>query len=283
MSEDFAALTARLERESAAGDGAATARRAHLLAAGLTGPADWDAALALLRKAGAQGDVRAAKEAELIRGGHLDVATAIRAFVAPRPLREAHASPRIAAIPDFMSPAECAWMMTKARALLEPARVYDNQGGGGAVVDARSNSAAEFSPELVDMALVLLRARIAHTLGVPPPHLELTNVLHYAPGQRFDAHYDYMDAANPGLAASLARKGQRIITFLVYLNEDFEGGETEFPRLQRRFRGQAGEALVFVNAPRGGSGDARTLHAGLPPTRGEKWLLSQWVRDKPQV
>jgi hypothetical protein len=26
----------------------------------------------------------------------------------------------------------------------------------------------------------------------------------------------------------------------------------------------------------------RTLHEGLPPTRGEKWLLSQWMREKSQ-
>jgi len=25
-----------------------------------------------------------------------------------------------------------------------------------------------------------------------------------------------------------------------------------------------------------------TLHTGLPPTRGEKWLLSQWMRERPQ-
>jgi hypothetical protein len=25
-----------------------------------------------------------------------------------------------------------------------------------------------------------------------------------------------------------------------------------------------------------------TLHTGLPPARGEKWLFSQWIRSKPQ-
>ena len=23
------------------------------------------------------------------------------------------------------------------------------------------------------------------------------------------------------------------------------------------------------------------IHAGLPPTRGEKWIFSQWIRDRP--
>jgi len=42
------------------------------------------------------------------------------------------------------------------------------------------------------------------------------------------------------------------------------------------------EALVFDNVDAAGAGDMNTLHAGQPVTRGEKWLLSQWIRDKPQ-
>ena len=44
-------------------------------------------------------------------------------------------------------------------------------------------------------------------------------------------------------------------------------------------RGGRGDALVFFNLDEAGQPDPRTLHAGLAPTRGEKWLLSQWIRD----
>jgi hypothetical protein len=30
----------------------------------------------------------------------------------------------------------------------------------------------------------------------------------------------------------------------------------------------------------GGEPDTRTLHAGLTPTRGEKWLYSKWIRER---
>jgi prolyl 4-hydroxylase len=80
----------------------------------------------------------------------------------------------------------------------------------------------------------------------------------------------------------MQRKGQRIKTCLVYLNDDLEGGETDFPRLKIRFRGHTGEALIFDNVTSAGTGDMNTMHTGLPPTRGEKWLLSQWIRSKPQ-
>ena len=45
-----------------------------------------------------------------------------------------------------------------------------------------------------------------------------------------------------------------------------------------RWKGRAGNALFFWNVEPDGRPDRRTAHAGLPPTRGEKWLLSQWIR-----
>jgi prolyl 4-hydroxylase len=69
-----------------------------------------------------------------------------------------------------------------------------------------------------------------------------------------------------------------MVIFLVYLNEGFEGGETGFPALKTRYKGRKGDALFFWNVGPDGSPDKRTLHAGLPPVSGEKWLLSQWIR-----
>ena len=79
-----------------------------------------------------------------------------------------------------------------------------------------------------------------------------------------------------------AVKGQRVQTCLVYLNSDYDGGETDFPKIGVKFRGRAGEAIIFDNVDEQGHGDMRTLHEGVPPTRGTKWLLSQWIRDKAQ-
>ncbi len=71
-----------------------------------------------------------------------------------------------------------------------------------------------------------------------------------------------------------------MITFLVYLNAAFEDGETHFPLLGIRRRGEVGEALYFGNLDTSGAPDPRTLHEDRAPTRGRKWLLSRWVRDQ---
>lgn len=189
-------------------------------------------------------------------------------------------APRIRRMDGFVSVAVCRWMIEKARGQLARARIYSTDGSGAAVATSRTNSETDFNIVQSDLVLVLMRARIAAATGLPPAVMELTKVLHYSVGQQFDLHYDYIDPAVPGFAGELAARGQRLATFLVYLNEDYEGGETHFPRVGLSHRGRTGSALFFANVDPGGRPDPSTLHAGLAPTRGEKWLLSQWIRDR---
>lgn len=67
---------------------------------------------------------------------------------------------------------------------------------------------------------------------------------------------------------------------LVYLNEDYEGGETFFPRFDLKVRGRRGDALLFRNTLDDGRPDERTAHAGLPVTRGVKLIASRWIRQR---
>jgi prolyl 4-hydroxylase len=131
----------------------------------------------------------------------------------------------------------------------------------------RTNAAAQFGLERMDVVLAVVRERIARAAGLPVPGLEWTQVLHYAVGQAFDWHVDWLDPATPGYAADLAARGQRIATCLVFLNDDFEGGETAFEAGGLRHRGRKGDALMWANTLPDGSIDPRTRHAGLPPTR----------------
>jgi len=190
--------------------------------------------------------------------------------------RVVRASPRLVAIEGFLSPRARDWLIGLARGRLKPAPVYDPTGGASVGVEARTNSFVEFGVLNCDVVLLLVRQRIASTLGVPLGALENSQVLHYDVGEEFVPHYDFLDPA----FSDASHRGQRIVTFLIYLNADFDGGETEFPRLDLRHKGGAGDALYFVNLDSRGIGDPRTLHAGAPPTRGEKWLLSQWVRNR---
>lgn len=269
------------------GDGAAASRLAVLTGMGLGVVPDWCRALGWLGRAAELGFEPAMDEITLLAGRSLTESWAEAArridiaswLTAPRP-RSLSGDPAIFAIDEFLSPAVCDWLVTRAGAHIEPALVYDPDTGSGRRESVRTNTAAQFGLEKMDVVLALVRERIARAVGLPVPGLEWTQVLHYAVGQTFDWHVDWLDPAMPGYAADLAARGQRIATLLVFLNDDFEGGETAFEAGGLRHRGRKGDALLWANTLPDGSIDRRTRHAGLPPSKGEKWVLSQWLRGR---
>jgi prolyl 4-hydroxylase len=201
-------------------------------------------------------------------------------WLAPPRKQILSASPRIAAVEDFAVPEMCDWLIARARPRMTPAKVYDHATGGPRRESVRTNSECHFLREDSDLILAILRARIAAVTELPVCAMEATAVLHYLVGQEFLPHFDFLNSSSPGYAKDVAERGQRVLTFLLCLNDDYEGGETEFPALGKRWKGQKGNALFFWNVEPNGAPDKRTAHAGLPPTRGEKWLLSQWIRAR---
>lgn len=276
----------RVKEAADLGSPQALTRLAHFTAAGVLQKADWDGAIDLLQRAAELGWEPATDELRVLAkrksGGpkQLREGVDIRAWIAPRPTEVVSESPRIRTVKSFMTPDECAWMIRLGKPKLAPASVYDNDQRGDKVVSARSNKAAALVLLDIDTVSVFLTARMANTMGLPSQWFEPPAVLHYSQGEEFVPHFDFLDAAVPGQAAELQRGGQRIATFLTYLNEGYKGGETDFPNIGYRFKGRTGDALVFANVEPSGVLDRRTMHAGLPPTSGEKWLLSQWVRDR---
>jgi prolyl 4-hydroxylase len=270
---DLLALAAAAD----AGDAGAAHRLAVLTAIGLGLPQDWAGALGRLTQAAGLGHPTAGQQLALLSGpAGIDMA----GWLTPPPPRMLSPGPAIFALEGFLSHAACDWLKDRATAMTEPALVYDPETGGGRREGVRTNAAAQFTLERMDVVLAVVRERIARAAGLPVPGLEWTQVLHYAVGQTFDWHVDWLDPALPGYAADLTARGQRIATCLVFLNDDFEGGETAFEAGGLRHRGRKGDALMWANTLPDGSIDRRTRHAGLPPVSGEKWVLSQWLRGR---
>jgi prolyl 4-hydroxylase len=191
-----------------------------------------------------------------------------------------HSSPRIATVEKFVSPEICDWLIAHAKPKLERAVVFDAE-KGTRIDPGRSNSAHHFPMMEKDLVFLLVQSRIAAVTERTMNDMEVPAILHYALGEEFLPHVDFVSTEMPAYAQQVAAMGQRVVTFLLYLNDDYEGGETEFPRTNIRFKGAKGDALLFVNVDASGAPDYSTLHAGLSPTSGEKWLLSQWIRSHP--
>ena len=60
-------------------------------------------------------------------------------------------------------------------------------------------------------------------------------VVHYKPGTFYKAHWDACDPKqDPRCVEDYKKGGLRFATFIIYLNDDMEGGETEFPLMNRK-------------------------------------------------
>jgi prolyl 4-hydroxylase len=257
---------------------------------------NWDVALVFLMQAAELGSAAARRQLEILALGRGDVeeirndarasdpktlaqSVEMASWLNPGTLAPVSDDPLIFAMPDFAPHAVCDWMIERAKPRLARAETYDPASGlGREESGVRSNSVAKTGLADFDVLLVSLQTRIGKIPGIAPALFEPPSFLHYAIGENFLPHVDYLDPAIPGFQRDIAQRGQRIATFLLYLNDDYEGGETEFCELGIRHRGKKGDGLLFWNVDRDGRPNPKTLHAGVEPTSGEKWVLSQWIR-----
>lgn len=293
LSLDWERAVGLIDAAAAAGHADAIERRALLECRGVGRAPNWESALDSLAIAAERGSQSAARQlilladdrcvssasTEPLTGDWAEIRARIslarRLGVTAGPGRILSASPIVHAVSDFASTAECQWLIALAAPRLERAGVYNNPTG---VDPGRTNEFALLNFANADAIVEVIRHRIANLIRAPITCLENSQVLHYGIGQEFVLHCDFLDPQT--LRDEIARNGQRVATVLIYLNESFEGGQTSFPRLQIDHRGGTGDALVFGSVDSAGRPDPRSQHAGCPPTSGEKWVFSQWVRNQ---
>lgn len=160
-------------------------------------------------------------------------------------------------IDGLLSPAECAALLAEPREWL-PATVNRAE---GRAVDARvrDNSVAVLrDPALATNLLERVRPHVPESMsgmtlaGIHVP----VRIYRYQVGQRFGVHQDQSYAAD--------ERTRSLLTFMVYLNDDFAGGETDFVDLKRTIVPRTGAALLFQHM---------LLHAGETVTSGIKYVL----------
>jgi predicted 2-oxoglutarate/Fe(II)-dependent dioxygenase YbiX len=262
---------------------------ATLTAAGAWTEQSWPRALDLLQQAAEGGSSDAREQLILLATksntsswGELRESIDLERFVTPQPPQQICDAPRVWRADGFATPAQCDKLIALAQGKLAPAKMYDRKRQTLQFDAIRNNSEFLFDITHANVMMVLMRIRIGLLVSLPVPHMEPPQILHYAPGQELRAHYDFL--RDSGQAGGYGRdgnyKGDRVVTFLIYLNDGYEGGETEFVKAGLRYKGRKGDALFFTNM-RDGKPDPTSLHCGTPVTQGEKWLFSQWIHDRP--
>ncbi|XP_076082624.1 prolyl 4-hydroxylase subunit alpha-1-like [Mytilus galloprovincialis] len=106
----------------------------------------------------------------------------------------------------------------------------------------------------------------------------------------YHPHYDsnimekrVPDVFNETKYPELRGAGDRIATWLYYLNDVKIGGATVFPVVNTRVPVIQGAAAFWYNLLPTGETDKRTLHAGCPVVIGSKWIGNKWIREAGQM
>jgi prolyl 4-hydroxylase len=183
-----------------------------------------------------------------------------------------HAHPPIYCVHNFLSPAECNFLIHAASDAFGPAPVVGR--GSGEVSPSRTSSTCYLARE----DLPEYMRKITLLTGKPPEHCELPQVGRYYPSQQYLQHFDAFDLSNEDGVRFASNGGQRTITVLTYLNDVPRGGSTAFPNLNIEVRPKQGMALVFFPATLDGLLDKMALHAALPAVD-TKYVSQVWVRQ----
>lgn len=183
--------------------------------------------------------------------------------------------PTLRVLDGLLSGQECDELIGLARPRLARALTVDSEGRHQ--VDQRRTSEGMFFI-LNELPLIgRIEQRLAGLLGVPVNHGEGLQILHYLPGQEYEPHFDWFDPEQPGFGTITALGGQRIASVVMYLNTPERGGGTAFPEIGLTVTARRGSAVYFAYE----GGDRSSLHAGLPVLRGEKWIATKWLRERP--
>lgn len=108
-----------------------------------------------------------------------------------------------------------------------------------------------------------IRNRVSEITNIPVERQESFHFVKYQPNGEYKEHLD---------------GAMRCKTALIYLNIGFVGGETYFPKLERKIIPETGKLVVWDNIQSDGSSDPESLHAGLPVEFGTKYIAVIWIK-----
>ncbi len=170
-------------------------------------------------------------------------------------------------IDDLLSYDHCQLIINKTKPLLKESTLLGDKRSGYRTSHDYFYSKASDENKLFSELITKL-------LAIDAKQHEDLSIIRYQVNQQYKEHYDFISH----IPEELKRGGDRIFTFLLYLNDNFDGGETHFPEIDTAIKPKAGRAVIWKNyinnAP-----NYNSLHCGLPVSNGEKWIATKWIRE----
>lgn len=184
---------------------------------------------------------------------------------------------------NALSTTLCSHIIQTYQGLLRPSMVVDPRTGQPRPDPVRRSKSASIDLMNLDFVTLAMVQTIANKLGTSINHCENLALIQYDVGDEYRYHCDFLVNDDGHAGRSIRACGQRTHTVLIYLNEDFHGGETDFRKWNVCVPPKKGQMIMFKNVHADGSPDWNSVHCGKPILQGKKWLLSVWFREKPYL
>ena len=122
--------------------------------------------------------------------------------------------------------------------------------------------------------------KLAKRVNIPYENMENPLIVRYLPYQYYMEHNDSCCDQNDRCRDFIKRGGQRLMTLIVYLNDDFEGGSTYFKKLNLNLKAPKGGAIAFHSlAQNSDKCHPNGLYQEQPLNKGSKWAMHVWFRE----
>ena len=179
--------------------------------------------------------------------------------------------PRMAVCRQLLTTAECDYVVEVGAPFLMPSHVVDPDTRQFIPHPVRRSHGAMFGVHSEDLVINAINRRIGAVSGTAYNQGEPLQLLQYQRGDEYRPHLDALPD----------EQNQRVMTVIVYLSDEYDGGETQFLRIGFSFKGQKGDALLFANTLPNGQPDPLSLHCGTPVKSGTKSIATRWIRRSP--
>lgn len=175
--------------------------------------------------------------------------------------------PNIFLIANMLSDDECDTLINVSKSKLYRSKVFTRE-SGNSIIDNRRTSQTAILEDDDNEIVSVVNKRLCKFLLWPSEKTEKLQVQRYDINQEYQPHHDYfpIDEIN-----------NRVATIIIYLNEPEKGGETLFADIGLNIIPRKGMAVFFsYDRP---SPATLTLHGGSPVLKGEKWIITKFVRS----
>lgn len=175
---------------------------------------------------------------------------------------------------NFISDKECDYILKTANPMFSQSRLVS-----GFMTDVRKSETAWLPKS--DPVVANIIKRVCNITNIPFENSEKMQVVKYEPNGYYRPHYDASCDDKKECVEFEKNGGQRVLTMIIYLNEDFTGGRTEFGNLGREYIPKKNNGLLFYSLQKDGNKcHPKSLHAGMPVETGNKYIANVWLRER---